>query len=145
MHNDQQRERTQSYVGLANRTYGLFVETFANANHRMLDFAKSVYDIASRPYTSSALEHTVRENVDRAGQIVELSVEALQQNGAEGAKFAKAAAEQAGAWQEQSMETARGMMRTGVSNMTFVKDATDQQLARAAARFEEMRAQVRSN
>jgi hypothetical protein len=145
MNSDQKNDvQTQSYVELASRSYNLVVEAFSNANQRALNYTKALYDIASRPYASSALESVARENFDRANQIVELTVETVQQHGAETANFSKQVAAQTAAWQEQWMETARGLMRTGVSNLTYVKDTTDQEFQRFAARVDEMRQRAAS-
>jgi len=135
MSNEQQ---TKSYLDLVSSTYGLLVEAAANANHRMLEHLKSSYEIASRPYTSTAVEATYRENLDRAGQLVELNVAAAQKSGAELASLAEKFAKQAAAWQESYVETMRGLFRTGLSNLAFVKDAADQTYEGFAKRVEDI-------
>ena len=52
------KDQTASYLDLASSTYGLLVQTAANANHRLLEHMKSTYEIVSRPYTSTAFEAT---------------------------------------------------------------------------------------
>jgi hypothetical protein len=129
-------DQTASYLDLASSTYGLLVETAANANHRLLEHLKSTYEIVSRPYTSTALEATYRENLDRAGQLVELSVAAAQKTGSELAALADKLAKNGGQWQETYVETMRGLFRTGLSNLAFVKDAADQTYEGFAKRIE---------
>ena len=80
-------ETTSSYVALASQTYGLFVDAAASANQRALGYWKSLYEIASRPYASTAVENAVRENFDRANQVVSLTINELQANGAKSAEF----------------------------------------------------------
>lgn len=137
--NDQQ---TKSYLDLCTATYGTLVEAAANANHRMLEHMKSTYEIVSRPYTSTALEATYRENLDRAGQLVELNVAAAQKSSAEFASLAEKLAKQGSAWQESYVETMRGLFRTALSNLTFVKDAADQTYEGFAKRVEEIQARA---
>ena len=62
-------ETTQSYVELASQGYLLFVDAAASASQRTLGYWKSLYEIASKPQTSTAVETVVRENFDRANQI----------------------------------------------------------------------------
>ncbi len=131
-------DQTASYLDLASSTYGLLVETAANVNHRLLEHLKSTYEIISRPYTSTALEATYRENLDRAGQLVELNVAAAQKTGSELAALAGKLAKNGGQWQETYVETMRGLFRTGLSNLAFVKDAADQTYEGFAKRVEEI-------
>lgn len=138
------KEQTPSYLELASSTYGVFVEAAANANHRYLEHLKSAYEIVSRPYTSTAVEATYRENLDRAGQLVELNVAAAQKSGAEMATLAEKLAKHASQWQETYVETLRGLFRTGISNLAFVKDAADQTYEGFAKRVEEIQARATS-
>ena len=138
MSNDQ----TPSYLELVSGTYGLLVEAAANANHRYLENLKSTYEVVSRPYTSTAFEATYRENLDRAGQLVELNVAAAQKTGAEAAALAEKLAKHATQWQETYVETLRGLFRTGLSNLAFVKDAADQTYEGFAKRVEEIQARA---
>jgi len=132
------KDQSASYLDLVSSTYGLVVEAAANANHRMLEHLKSSYEIISRPYTSTAFEATYRENLDRAGQLVELNVAAAQKSGAESAALADKLAKNASQWQETYVETMRGLFRTGLSNLAFVKDAADQTYEGFAKRVEEI-------
>ena len=143
MSNDQ----TKSYLDLVSGTYGMLMEAAANANHRFLEHLKSSYEIVSRPYTSTAFEATYRENLERAGQLVELNVAAAQKTGAESAALAEKLAKQGAEWQETVVETTRGLFRTGLSNLAYVKDAADQTYEGFAKRVEEIqqRATVSSN
>ena len=132
------KDQTASYLDLASSTYGLLVETAANANHRLLEHLKATYEIVSRPYTSTAVEATYRENLDRAGQLVELNVAAAQKTGSELASLADKVAKNAAQWQETYVETMRGLFRTGLSNLAFVKDAADQTYEGFSKRVEEI-------
>jgi hypothetical protein len=143
MSNDQ----TKSYLDLVSGTYGLLMEAAANANHRFLEHLKSSFEIVSRPYTSTAFEAAYRENLERAGQLVELNVAAAQKTGAESAILAEKLAKHGAEYQETAVETMRGLFRTGISNLAYVKDAADQTYEGFAKRVEEIQthATVSSN
>ena len=140
--NERIDEQTKSYVDLASQTYATIVDAFAQAQQRNLAYGKSVYEVLTRPYTSTALETTYRENFDRANQIVELTVSELQQAGAAAAKLGQTLVSQSATWQEKSMESARGLMKTTISNLNYVKDTTDKQFEGFAKRVEEMQART---
>ena len=131
-------DQSKSYLELASHTYGVIAEAAANSNHRLLEHLKSTYEIVSRPYTSTAFEATYRENLDRAGQLVELNVAAAQKGGAEAAALAEKLAKNTALWQETVVETLRGLFRTGLSNLAYVKDAADQTYEGFAKRVEEI-------
>lgn len=135
-------EKTKSYLDLASQSYGVLVEAAAKANNRILEHLKSTYEIVSRPYTSTALEASTRENLDRAGQLVELNVAAAQKAGAEAAAVADTLSKHAAQWQEVYVETTRGMFRTGLSNLSYVKDAADQSYQGFQKRVEEIQARA---
>jgi hypothetical protein len=134
--------RTPSYVELSSQTYTLFVDAVASANHRALGYAKSLYEIASRPYASSAVETSVRENFERAHQIVELTVNELQVAGQKNAEFAERLASHGAKLQDSWTQTLRGLLKTGISNLTYVKDAAETSFDGFAKRVEEMQSRA---
>lgn len=135
-------DETKSYVDLAGQTYTVLVDAYAAAQQRYLGYGKSVFEVMTRPYTSTALETTSRENFDRANQIVELTVSELQQAGSAAAKLGEKIVTQNALWQEKVLESARGLMKTAVSNLNYVKDTTDKQFEGFAKRVEEMQART---
>ena len=82
------------------------------------------------------------ENFDRANQIVELSVSELQHAGTTAAKLGQTLVSQSALWQEKTMESARGVMKTLISNLNYVKDTTDKQFEGFTKRVEEMQART---
>jgi len=142
MMNEKIDEQTKSYVDLANQTYAVLVDAYSQAQHRYLSYGKSVYEVLSRPYASTAIETTYREGFDRANQIVELTVSEMQQAGAATAKLGQTLVSQNALWQDKTMESARGVMKTMVSNLNYVKDTTDKQFEGFTKRVEEMQART---
>ncbi len=132
------QETTSSYVELASQAYALGVEAFAAANKRLLDYNKSIYEIASRPYASSAAETAVRENFDRLNQIVSLTVGELQAAGTQQAEFVRKATSHAAKMQETLAHAWRGALETGISNVNFVKETTGKQLDELTQRLDEI-------
>jgi hypothetical protein len=133
---------TPSYVELSGQTYTLFVDAIASANHRALGYAKSLYEIVSRPYASSAVETNVRENFERAHQIVELTVNELQASGQKNAEFAEKVASHGAKLQDSWTHSMRGVLKTGLSNITYVKDAAETSFDGFAKRVEEMQSRT---
>jgi hypothetical protein len=117
--------RTPSYVELSTETYALMVDALASANHRALGYAKSLYEIASRPYASSTVETSLRENFDRAHEIVELTVDGLQTAGRQNAEFAEKLAAQSAKVQDSWTHAMRGLLKTGISNLNYVKESAE--------------------
>ena len=137
-------DQTKSYLDLASQTYGVLVEATSKANHRLLEHMKSAYEIISRPYTSTALEATYRENLDRAAQLVELNVATVQKTGAEAAGLDDVLAKQTAIVQESYVESLRGLFRTGLSNLAYVKDTADRTYEGFAKRVEEIQTHATS-
>ncbi len=122
-------DQNKSYVELSSTLFSTLVEAYGAANQRMLAYGKSVYEIASRPYTSTAVDAALRENFDRVNQIVELTVAEVQANGTHSTELSEALLQQGGAFQETFVEAGKTMARMGESNMNFVKETADAQAA----------------
>ncbi len=136
------KETTASYLELTSAGYTLFIDAFATANRRSLDYLKSVYEISSRPYGSTAVEATVRDNFDRANQIVSLTVGELQKNAQNASEFAEKLAAHGSEWQETVAAGFRGAVESSLSNMSYVKETATQQLDEFSKRIDEAQARV---
>ena len=123
---------------LATQSYSAIVETFAAANKRRLDLAKQVFEIASRPYNTTAIESAYRENFDRANQFVSIAVEELQASGAQMSELAQKLTGNSVKHQENVQENVRGLLKTSVSNLNWVKDSAGQSLDGFAKRVEDV-------
>jgi hypothetical protein len=132
------QETTTNYVELANQAYSLFVDAVASSNQRALDYGKSVWEISSRPYASTALDSTVRENFDRANEIVSLSVTELQANGQKTAELAQKLFAYGEKVQDLALQAFRGLVNTGISNINYVKETATQQFDDLAKRLDEV-------
>ena len=128
---------TASYMELSTEAYTLFVDAIASANQRALEFAKSLYEISSRPYASNTLETAIRENFDRANQVMSLAVAELQTGGEKIAELNEKIVAHGAKLQESYVTTMRGVVDTGLSNLTFVKDTTAKQIDDLAKRIDE--------
>jgi hypothetical protein len=143
------KNASASYLELSSQAYNLFVDAMAKTNQRTLEYMKSVYEISSRPYASTALETTMRENFDRANQVLSLSIAELQTTGQQAVELNEKLVAHGAKLQESFVTTMRGVTETGISNMNFVKDATSQQIDELAKRLDEVQnhatAQVSAN
>jgi hypothetical protein len=135
-------DTTSSYVELTSQYYNLCVGAYAEANQRALTYLREVWDVASRPYGSTAIETTVRENFDRANQIVALTVNQLQANGAKGAEFAEQSVAHRAKGQDSVATALRGVVNTGVANLNYVKDAATRQFDEFSKRVDDAQARV---
>ena len=133
---------TTSYVELGSQAYSLFVDAFADYNQRTLAYYRSMWDIVSRPYASTAVETTVRENFDRVNQVVSLTVNELSTNGAKGAEFTEKLGRHAAKLQDAAAEAYRGVINTGISNMNFVKETATQQFEDITKRLDDVQARA---
>jgi hypothetical protein len=129
---------TASYVELATQGYSLFVNALTSTNQRTLDFMKSVYEISSRPYASSAFETTARENLDRANQIASLAISELQTTGQKSAEFGEQLLAHGAKLQDSYVSSMRGAVETGISNMNYVKETASQQIDEIAKRMDDV-------
>jgi len=131
-------EKTSGYAELTTEAYTMFVDAFASANQRALDYSKSLWQILSRPYTATALEAALRENADRTNQIFSLTIDELQTNGQKTAELAEKIVAHSAKLQETYVQSLRGAIDTGVSNLKYIKDVAEKQIDDAAKRIEDL-------
>lgn len=136
------KDQTASYVELSSQTYTLFVDAFAAANKRALDFTKSVWEISSRPYASTAIETAVRENFDRANQLVSLTINELQTNGQKSAEFGEKLVSHGAKVQESLVSTMKRLVDTSISNINFAKESATQSIDDMTKRVEDAQART---
>jgi hypothetical protein len=145
----QTKETTSSYAELTTQTYNVLVEAFAASNRRALDYLKSVFEITTRPYASTAVETAMRENFDRASQLMSLTVSELQTSGQSVSELGGKLIAHGTKFQETYAASMRGLVDTGLSNIKFVKETATQQMDDMAKRLDEASshatAQVSSN
>jgi hypothetical protein len=123
----QDTEQTKGYAELNTEAYSLAIDAFATTNRRALDFFKSWFEIVSRPYSSTAIESTVRENVDRANQIVSLTVSEMQSAAQHNSELFEKSMQFAAKWQETATHAGKGLVKTAISNLNYVREAGDAQ------------------
>lgn len=129
---------TTSYVELGSQAYKIAADAIASANYRLLDYWKSVWDISSRPYSSTAIDVTVRENFDRAQQILNLTVEELQAQEKNAQDLAEKVVAQGAKLQDSTISAFRGVLNTSISNLNYVKESTTERLEELKRRLSEL-------
>jgi hypothetical protein len=136
--NQDTEQMTKGYAELNAEAYAIAIDAFASANRRALDFFKSMFEIVSRPYTSTAVESTVRENLDRANQVVSLTVSEMQAAAAHNGELLEKTAKFAAKWQETAVASGQGVVKTMVSNLNYVRETADAQAEEFAKRVEKL-------
>jgi hypothetical protein len=136
---------TPSYTELSSESYALFVDAFATANRRGLDYFKSLYEIASRPYASSAVEQAVRENFDRLNQVISVTIAELQATGQNAADFNEKLSKHNVKVSESALEALRGLTKTGLSNLEYAKDTAGVQIGTFAKGVADVQERVASS
>ena len=131
-------KRTASYLELTSQGYALMIDAMASANQRALGYTKSLYEIASRPYASGAPDAAVRDGFDRFKQIADLTVSELQTTATKNTDFAERFIAQTNAVQEQVAHAVRGLATTGLSNISYVREAAETQLNGFSKRVEDI-------
>ena len=132
------KETTAPYVEQASHIYSLFVDAYSSANQRGLEYAKSLWAISSKPYSTTDVQVAVQEGFDRANQIVNLSVAELQTNGQKSAEFAEKLVADLAKLQETYTHALKGALDTSISNMNYVKDTATAQFEDFTKRVEEV-------
>ena len=135
-------QTASSYVDLGSSVYTTYVNAYAQANQRMLGFGKSMFEILTRPYASNTAEVAMRENFDRAQQILDLTVSELQAAGQHATSVVEELSAHNAKMQEKTLESSRGMVRTFISNLAYVKETTDQQFEGITKRVEDIQARA---
>jgi len=141
----QSNDQTASYAELSSQAYSLMIDAMSSYNKRALDYSKSLWEIASRPYASAAVETTVRENFDRANQMVSLTISELQANAAKSAEFGEKLVAHGAKAQESLVHSMKGLVETSISNVDFVKDSAAQQFHTVSKRLEEQQNRAAAN
>jgi putative transposase len=111
---------TAKYIELSNEAYGLIVDTFASATRSRLAYWSSVWGIASRPYASTAIASTVRENFDRAHEFANLTMGELDSRVRRTANFSEKFLAQVGEAQDAAvLPVAEIVRKLGISEAVF--------------------------
>ena len=131
------KEQTASYMELSSQSYTLFVDAMSAYNRRSLEYAKNVWEIASRPYASTAIETTVRENFDRTNQLVSLTINELQTTGQKAAEFGEKVASHSAKVQESLVHSMKGLVEAGLSNANYAKETATQSFDEMTKRLED--------
>ncbi len=127
----------KSYVELGGEAYRIAIDAVASANHRLLDYWKSVWDITSTPFASTGGEANVRENFDRAGRILKLTMEELRAQEKQAQEFADKVLAQGEKVQDATIAALRGILDKSILNLNHVKDSTTERLDELKKRLDE--------
>jgi hypothetical protein len=136
------KDSATSYIQLSSKVYSLFLDALTSRTQRRLQYWKSVWEVSSRPYQSTAVEGTVREGFDRAGQILDLTANELKTDGQNAADFSEKLLSYATRFQDVAINSFRGVLNTSISNLDYVKETTQQQFDDLTKRLDEVERQA---
>ncbi|MFY9779207.1 MAG: hypothetical protein WAJ85_01695 [Candidatus Baltobacteraceae bacterium] len=127
-----------TYAELSSEAYSASVSALVSANRRLLHYWRSVWEIESRPYASVSPESSVREGLERANQVLKLTVDELQAQRQESAKFTEQLSSQASKVKESSLAALSDVLDTAITDLNCVKDATSRNFEQLKKRLEEL-------
>jgi hypothetical protein len=136
------KDSATSYIQLSSKVYSLFLDALTSRTQRRLQYWKSVWEVSSRPYQSTAVEGTVREGFDRASQILDLTTNELKTDGQNAAEFSEKMLSHATRFQDVAINAFRRVLNTSISNLDYVKETTHQQFDDLTKRLDEVERQA---
>jgi len=126
-----------AYAELSNEAYSVSVSALVSANRRLLHYWRSVWEIESRPLNSTSPESSVREGLERANAVLKLTVDELQAQRQESAKFTEQLSAQATKVKESSLAALSDVLDTAIGDLNRVKETTARTFDQLKKRLEE--------
>ena len=127
-----------------NKAYYLIVDAIAWSNYRLLDYWRRVWEINARPYAAFAPEAYLRESVDRANDVLELTAQELEAQAAKSVELNERLADEAAHLRRAALEAYRGLLETSMANVRHVQEATVGQVEEVTKRLAEMKTRASS-
>ncbi|MGP6190445.1 MAG: hypothetical protein ACLPSH_10280 [Vulcanimicrobiaceae bacterium] len=124
------------YAGLSDQAYSAAVFAMLSANRRLLHYWRAVWEINSRSLAPPSPASIVDDIVERAGQVLKLTVDELEAQRQESAKFTEQLSSQAKYVKESSLATLSGVLDAAIADLKCVKDTTAWNLEQLQKRLE---------
>jgi hypothetical protein len=112
------------YIELSNAVYELFLDTFASAIRGRIDYSKTVFDIASRPYPTNSNGSALRGAFARAGELTDVTVVELCSRVQRTADFSEKFLVEVEKLQDANLKLYRDSLTSIVSAVDQVKDTS---------------------
>lgn len=93
-----------NYIDLSNKSFELAVDATAAATNRVLDYVKSSFEVASKPYAATTPEAFVTESIDRTSKLVALRETYLKETAKHAAAVGSDVLANAKAWQDTNVD-----------------------------------------
>jgi hypothetical protein len=127
-----------------NKGYYLIVDAIAWSNYRFLDYWRRVWEINSRSHAALTPEALLRDSVERANEILDLTLAELESQAAKSAELTERLASEAAHLQHAAFEAYRGLLATSIENLRLVEKSTTAQLEETNRRLAELQARPSS-
>jgi uncharacterized protein YnzC (UPF0291/DUF896 family) len=121
-----------------NKPYFMIVDAIAWSNYRLLDYWRHLWEINARPYASVTPEGYLRETVERALEVLDLTREELEKQTAKSVELTERLASEAAHLQRAALEAYRGLLETSIENLRHVEAATADRLETAKKQLTEL-------
>ena len=125
-----------NYAELATEATNMVVEAISSANERTLNYAKSIWEIVSRPIPAGQQQQNVRDGFERADQIVSLTVKELEHSLRKSTEFAEKMLAQNAKLQRQSIESLHNFAGSTLTNVKQVVETAGERIAEFAKNVE---------
>lgn len=128
---------TSTLVDLTSETNKIVIDAVAAANRRNIAYAKSVWAIVARPFPSKDLKENVGETFERMEQVVDLTINGLEEGSKATIELAEKALHQATKAREEATAAAREIAKSGVSTLKKALETTETRLEDLSKRLDE--------
>ena len=125
-----------NYAELATEATNMVVEAISSANERTLNYAKSIWEIVSRPIPAGQQQQNVRDGFERADQIVSLTVKELEHSLRKSTEFAEKMLAQNAKLQRQSIESLHNFACSTLTNVKQVVETAGERIDEFAKNVE---------
>jgi hypothetical protein len=138
------QEPRATYLERTNKAYYVVVDAIAWSNYRFLDYWKRVWEINARAHASTVIDAYLRESLDRAQEVLQLTIDELAAQAQKSAELSEKLTSQSSPVQQAALKAYRALLESSLSNLNVVKETTSKQLEEIAKRLDELRSRATS-
>lgn len=128
----------ETYIELSKDVYNSFIAVLGSVSRRRLEYWKSLWEVASRPYLSTSIDSRVSESIDRMSNVVDLTADRLKADGQDVVEFSEQVVSYGSRFQDAGIKVMRGVLDTSISSLDYVKESTQHQFEDLTNRLEEV-------
>lgn len=123
------QSNTGKYFELSKDAFGLFLDTVTSATRGRLEYWNSLLEIASRPYASGAIDSVLKETLNRANELTNVTISEVGTRVQRTADFSEKVFTQLEKLQDLNLETYRDSLKWSSDKLDQVKETSAHALA----------------